>query len=126
MQQVYDNFKNNSRDDRGDIDHGRLALNVMARRNVSVEFIYAIASKLGILFATPEEEIIKQGEIGHGMYYISQGDCTINVKDRFSTTHYAVRLLVEGDHFGEIGLIYRCRRTCSVISRNYNTVARIE
>jgi len=32
---------------------------------------------------------------------------------------------VEGDHFGEIGLLYRCKRTATVISRNYNTVATI-
>lgn len=45
-----------------------------------------------------------------------------------------IRLLCEGDHFGEIALLYPmnksgisesegCRRTCTVISRNYNTMA---
>jgi len=34
-------------------------------------------------------------------------------------------LLTEGDHFGEISLIYKCRRTATVISRNYNTLARL-
>jgi CRP-like cAMP-binding protein len=38
----------------------------------------------------------------------------------------AIRLLTEGDFFGEIGLIYKNRnRTASVVSRNYNTMARI-
>ena len=57
------------------------------------------------------------------MYFISKGDCIVNVKDRFETTHVAHRLLVEGDHFGEIALIYNCKRTVSVISRNFNTMA---
>jgi CRP-like cAMP-binding protein len=34
-----------------------------------------------------------------------------------------VRLLVEGDHFGEIGIVYKCPRTASIVSRNYNTMA---
>ena len=36
-------------------------------------------------------------------------------------------MLCEGDHFGEIALLYPgCRRTCTVISRNYNTMAIID
>jgi CRP-like cAMP-binding protein len=33
----------------------------------------------------------------------------------------AIRLLSEGDFFGEIGMIYKCNRSATVISRNYNT-----
>jgi CRP-like cAMP-binding protein len=33
--------------------------------------------------------------------------------------------LVEGDHFGEIGMIFGCKRTATIISRNYNTMATI-
>ena len=32
-------------------------------------------------------------------------------------------LLAEGDHFGEISMIYKCRRSATVMSRNYNTMA---
>jgi len=34
-----------------------------------------------------------------------------------------MRLLVEGDHFGEIAMVYGCARTCPINSRNYNTMA---
>lgn len=34
-----------------------------------------------------------------------------------------MQTLYETDHFGEIGLIYECKRTCSVISSNYCTLA---
>ena len=32
---------------------------------------------------------------------------------------------MEGDHFGEVSLIYKCKRSASVISRNYNTLAKM-
>jgi CRP-like cAMP-binding protein len=57
------------------------------------------------------------------MYFISSGDCAVNIRDPSREELVAVRLLVEGDHFGEIGVVYGCRRTASVISRNYNTMA---
>jgi len=45
--------------------------------------------------------------------------------DRNRVKHIAHRLLVEGDHFGEITMLYGCIRTCSVISRSYSTLARL-
>ena len=57
------------------------------------------------------------------MYFISQGDCIVNIKNRFGNTKVAHRLLVEGDHFGCISLLYNCKTTSFVISRNFNTMA---
>ena len=37
----------------------------------------------------------------------------------------AIKLLVEGQHFGEIGMMFKCSRTATVTSRNYNTMARL-
>jgi len=39
--------------------------------------------------------------------------------------HVAFKLLIEGQHFGELGMIYKCVRTATVISRSYNTMARL-
>jgi CRP-like cAMP-binding protein len=61
------------------------------------------------------------------LYYISTGDCIVNVVDQNAKVRENIRLLVEGDHFGEIALLYPgCTRTCTVISRNYNTMASLE
>tara|TARA_B110000285_G_C15002043_1_gene551916 strand:- start:242 stop:667 length:426 start_codon:yes stop_codon:yes gene_type:complete len=88
-------------------------------------FVAQLVGKLGTSFATPEEEVIKQGEPGNDMYFLSKGDCAVNIKDASGRLHVAVSLLTEGDHFGEISLLYRCKRTATVVSRNYNTMARI-
>jgi CRP-like cAMP-binding protein len=57
------------------------------------------------------------------MYFIMKGDCVVNITDAEQFTHQAVDLLTEGCHFGEIQLIYKCKRTASIVSRNFNTFA---
>jgi len=53
------------------------------------------------------------------------GDCAVNVIDENRENHIAYKLLVEGDHFGEIGVVYDCCRTATIVSRNYNTMANL-
>ena len=59
------------------------------------------------------------------MYFIARGDCLVNIREHDRREKIAVRVLCEGDHFGEIGLIYNSQRTASIQSRNYNTLARL-
>ena len=40
-----------------------------------------IVGKLGTCLAVPEEEVITQNEVGNDMYFISKGDCAVNIKD---------------------------------------------
>ena len=88
-------------------------------------FLFTVVSKLETVFTTPEETIIKQDDTSEHMYYINSGDCTVNVRDEKRKEHIALKILVEGQHFGEIGIIYKCKRTTTVLSRNYNTMARL-
>lgn len=59
------------------------------------------------------------------MFYISKGDCTVNIRDENGKEQQALSILVAGDHFGEISLIYRCKRTATIVSRNYNNMAEL-
>ena len=60
------------------------------------------------------------------MYFIQEGDCIINIKDEKGNEYISEKILIEGDHFGEVAMIYQCKRTASVVSRNYNTMARLQ
>ena len=74
----------------------------------------------------PHHGVIFQGTGGEGednaLYYVGKGDCKVNVRDNSGKEQF-VRRLDEGDHFGEVSIIYNCQRTATVISMNYNTFA---
>ena len=72
------------------------------------------------------------------MYFIRNGRYTVHVKDQFlvksslsdetsgkedDRDKELVSELFDGDHFGEIGLIYGAKRTATVRSENYGTLA---
>ena len=58
------------------------------------------------------------------MYFVGTGDCSVRVRDHLGR-EVVTRSLDEGDHFGEIALLYKCKRSATVISGNYNTLARL-
>ena len=47
----------------------------------------------------------------------------MNLCDYNNNNNIAIALLVEGEYFGEISILYNCPRTCTVVSRNYNSMA---
>lgn len=90
------------------------------------QLLQAITDKMGTLFAGPEETIVKQGdENADRIFFIVQGDCTVDMMDHDRKERHAFKLLVEGNMFGEISLLYNCPRTASIISKNYNTMGSI-
>ena len=74
---------------------------------------------------TPEDAIVKQGEPNNNLYFISTGDCSVNIIDHKGESHIAYKLLVEGDHFGEISLLYGCNAQASIVSLSYNNIAQL-
>lgn len=61
------------------------------------------------------------------MYIIAKGECTVTVLDEenreLDDSHR--KIIRSGEYFGEISLIYKCRRTCTVVSRKYSTLAKL-
>jgi CRP-like cAMP-binding protein len=58
------------------------------------------------------------------MYMIVRGEAEVNFLNK-SQFHLSKRLLLPGDYFGEISLIYNCRRTANVISSKYSTLSKL-
>ena len=89
-------------------------------------FLHNVSSKMDTLLSSPEEYLIKIDQKANEFYLMIQGDCLIQLRDRNRNEYWGKHLLVEGEHFGEIALLYKCKRTASVISRNYITTARLD
>ena len=80
--------------------------------------ILNIAKRLSIHMYDPEHKIIKQNDKAGHMYFISSGECTVIVKDQ-NFKKQNVRILKEGDYFGEVALMTRAKRTATVTANNY-------
>ena len=67
------------------------------------------------------------------MYFIKKGKFSVHVKtdyikveDMDEKENNPVSILIDNDHFGEIGLLYDCRRTATVKSENYGNLAMLK
>jgi len=93
------------------------------------QFLPILVGYLDTILKLPEDVIIAQGESfdekESAMYFIGRGDCQVNIEDQFGIVDIGARTLDEGDHFGEIQLIYKSHRSASVVSQNYNTLAKL-
>ena len=72
----------------------------------------------------PEDEIIRQNEVGESMFFLARGQCEVFVTDENKTESFAGTLETSA-YFGEIALIKNCKRTASVFSKSYTTIAEL-
>eukprot|EP00343_Euplotes_focardii_P001258 CAMPEP_0205799586 /NCGR_PEP_ID=MMETSP0205-20121125/915_1 /ASSEMBLY_ACC=CAM_ASM_000278 /TAXON_ID=36767 /ORGANISM="Euplotes focardii, Strain TN1" /LENGTH=360 /DNA_ID=CAMNT_0053061163 /DNA_START=45 /DNA_END=1127 /DNA_ORIENTATION=- len=90
--------------------------------------IQYIVRNLEIMLTIPEDEIVKQNkhltgkEVEVCMYFIAKGEFQVFCQKQVHSIPLKVRTLQTGDHFGEISLIYDCKRTATVTSTKYGTL----
>lgn len=73
-------------------------------------------------FCQPDEALVMAGEDSDFMYFIATGKCEVEVFDEFKQNHLT-RYLRPGDYFGEVGLIYKTKRTATVRISVYSNLA---
>ena len=65
------------------------------------------------------------------MYFIRNGKFSVHVRTDYIQPQIEegehkpkpVTYLIDGDHFGEIGMLFNSKRTATVLSENYGTLA---
>lgn len=77
------------------------------------DFFIALARVLRLVQYNPQEYIVKHGEPAKSMYWILRG--TVGVTSTDGESVYAE--LAAGSFFGEIGILFNCPRTATVVAR---------
>jgi CRP-like cAMP-binding protein len=77
------------------------------------------------LLHKPDDIIVLEGDKARYFYIIATGIVEI-CHGNLQTPNDKLKQITCGDYFGELSILFNCRRTCSVRSINYTTLARIE
>ena len=85
------------------------------------DLLHDMKTKLSL----PEEKLIRQYDAGKSMFFIARGECDVFVLDESKTSRYT-QTLTSGNYFGEVALIKYCRRTATVVSKNYSTLSELD
>ena len=80
------------------------------------------SKSLDILICKPEDIIIKEGDEPDNLYFIVKGGWNVYTRNRANLSD-KTNVLKEGDYFGEVAIINNCKRTATVKSNNYSTLA---
>ena len=59
------------------------------------------------------------------MYLIAKGECIVNIRDENNRMIKNHKILTQSDYFGEISMLYGCKRTATITSRKYSTLAKL-
>lgn len=73
-------------------------------------------------FCQPDEDLVTAGEDSASMFFLATGKCEVEVLDEHRVLHL-IRYLKPGDFFGEVGLIYKTKRTATVRTSVYSNLA---
>ncbi len=88
----------------------------------SDDLIRDIIMNLDPVVFTPGDYIVKAGELGYDMFFISKG--SVDVVSADEKTVYAT--LTSGQFFGEIALLLSMPRTATIIAKEYCDLYRLE
>ena len=87
--------------------------------NLDAVEIASITDLLRLRSVMPGEVIIRKGEVAERMYFIVAGEVEVELASN------QVRLR-EGDFFGELGVLYKIRRTATVTAKTFVELLQLE
>jgi CRP-like cAMP-binding protein len=97
------------------------------------DIVSIMISKFDTVLHDPEDPIVKQLDDDRDMYLIAKGACEVTFLDERGAVPKTKegdnknknRTLRHSDYFGEISMVYGCKRTANVQSTKYSTLAKL-
>ncbi|KDO34165.1 hypothetical protein SPRG_19017 [Saprolegnia parasitica CBS 223.65] len=84
----------------------------------SKKVVQEIVMRLQLQVYLPGDYIVVKGEIGFDMFFVQSGSCEVTKPLSSDPRPYdneeVLKVLVQGDYFGEISLLMNCKRTANV------------
>lgn len=71
-------------------------------------------------FVSPNQEIVRQGEMGDTLFVVVQGDFSVQIDGREIAT------LHEGEHFGELALVDTDPRSATIVAKGFGHLLTID
>ena len=90
-----------------------------------VQIITFMTKNMAAHLFMPEDFVLMQDETANHIFFLSKGSCNVYVQD-VHDQEQLVRTLENSAIFGELALITHCKRTASVQSKDYCTLAALE
>ena len=108
----------------GDVER-KFTISKVFKKKVSDLIVSSIAEKLTTQLKQPEDVIVHQFGEEEDMFIIARGECVVNIRDEKNKLVKKYKILGPSEYFGEISLIYGCKRTATIVSRKYTTLAKL-
>eukprot|EP00755_Sulcionema_specki_P014302 Sspe_Gene.56308::Locus_30988_Transcript_1_1_Confidence_1.000_Length_3776::g.56308::m.56308/K04952/CNGB1; cyclic nucleotide gated channel beta 1 len=90
---------------------------IFSGQQENLEFVYALNQSLIPAVVPPNYRIIREGDYGMEMYFITHGCCMVLGKD-----DQPIFTLSSGDFFGEIALLVEVPRTATIVASTFCNV----
>lgn len=89
------------------------------------EIVSLMIERFKTKLVEPENVICKQFDDSNSFYLVSKGTCQAYIKDEKKIVRKG-DIMHSGEFFGEISLVYGCKRTATVTALKYSTLAVLE
>ena len=91
-------------------------------KDADAQFFRQLAASLKPLVCLPNTRVVTKGEMGKEMYFISKGSLAVLIEYETETGEIAeksVCTLEEGQHFGEIALLCKSKRSATIQTNEF-------
>lgn len=90
-----------------------------------MKVVHKLISGITPFMQRPDDVVIWIDEEPNNFYFIAEGQCQVSILNHMGKEVNVEPALEQGAFFGELAILFNCKRTATVRSNNYCTFAQI-